>query len=484
MLFSKLASVSVVLPLALAGTNVDYTKLQTKQGDKLPDFSFCGYHASNDPLPAANRAATSSLSAASGDQTKRIQDALDKISSAGGGVLHLKAGEYQLSSGVMIPPKTSLRGDGAGKTKIQLKDGTLVAFTMGTKVSGPKAGTPVDITDKYVPVGSDKVTVKSASGLKVGQSVFIQRAVTQEWVVANGMANLEEGDHWLTPKDTVFQPRKIQAISSDTVTLDVPLTDQLDSKYMSPKLAPYTPPDASSEMGLESLSVTLNPSCSGHAIGAGGDPKCKGGMALSVLAWVTDSWARDVAVRGYNNAVGVAQNASRVTLQGLIITRDGETDSSNGYAADISIVGTQVLIVDSSTRVSDSKINMKSFPIVTQGLTAGPNCVVRYSAAQPYMQIQPHAHWAHGLLVDNSSATTTFINRGSAGSGHGWAINSGVAWNTAGDYDIQSPPLGVNWGVGCHGGARQKGNNGTMVAEKESVVPASLFEAQLADRKK
>ena len=114
MLFSKLISASVILPVALAA-NVDYTKLQTKQGDKLPDFSFCGYHASNDPLPAANRAATSSLDAKSGDQAKRIQDALDKISSSGGGVLHLKAGEWQLESGLIIPPKTSLRGDGPGK---------------------------------------------------------------------------------------------------------------------------------------------------------------------------------------------------------------------------------------------------------------------------------------------------------------------------------------------------------------------------------
>ncbi|KAK6857294.1 hypothetical protein PG995_007481 [Apiospora arundinis] len=445
MLFFKLLSTSVVLPLALAA-NVDWTKLQTKQGDKLPDFSFCGYHASNDPLPAANRAATSSLSAGSGDQTKRIQDALDKISSSGGGVLHLKAGEYQLASGVVIPPKTSLRGDGPGKTKIQLKDGTKVAFTMGTKVKGPKVETPVDITDKYVPVGSNKVTVKSASGLKAGQSVFIQRAVTQKWVNANGMGDLGKDKHWLT-------------------------------------LAPYTLPAASSETGLEALSITLSPTCSGHPISKDGDPECNGGAALAVLAWATNIYARDVAIRGYNNAINIAQNASLITLQGLTITRDGKTDGSHGYAADIGISGTQVLVIDSSTRVTDEKVDMRAFPVVTQGLTAGPNCVVRYSAPQPKMQIQPHAHWAHGLLVDNSSTPTTFINRAGAGSGHGWAINSGVAWNINDDYEIQSPPLGTNWGIGCHGGARGKGNNGTMVAEKEAVTPASLFDAQLAARK-
>ena len=86
-------------------------------------------------------------------------------------------------------------------------------------------------------------------------------------------------------------------------------------------------------------------------------------------------------------------------------------------------------------------------------------------------------------MVDNSTTSTDFINRGTHGSGHGWPINSGVAWNVHADYDIQSPPLGTNWGVGCRG-TKVKGNNGTMVAENEAVTPVSLFEAQLAARKK
>lgn len=184
------------------------------------------------------------------------------------------------------------------------------------------------------------------------------------------------------------------------MTLDVPLTDQLDARYMQPQLAPYTPPAAPTEMGLEALSIALSPSCSGHAIGREGDAKCFGGAALAVLAWTTDSYARDVAVTGYNNAVNVAANASRLTLQRLVITRNGRTDGSHGYAADIGVSGSQVLVVDSATRVSDDKVDMKAFPVVTQGLTAGPNCVVRYAAPQADMQIQvgnspsPSLYWS------------------------------------------------------------------------------------------
>lgn len=246
---------------------------------------------------------------------------------------------------------------------------------------------------------------------------------------------------------------------------------------MSPKLVTYTPPSAPSELGLELMSITLSPTCSGRIIT---DDSCSG-SALTILPWVTDSYARGLSITGFNNAVKIGQNSTRITIQSVSVHRDHATDNGAGYAADIAISGTQVLVIDSGTK---GAADAKSFPIVTQGLIPGPNAVVRHFAQQSVMQIQPHAHWATGLLVDNTTAPTTLINRGTAGSGHGWAINAGVAWNINGDYNIQSPPLGTNWGIGCHGGSRLKGNNGTMKYEKESVEPASLFEAQLAARGK
>jgi hypothetical protein len=272
----------------------------------------------------------------------------------------------------------------------------------------------------------------------------------------------------------VNQPRKIASISDHTISLDIPLTDSLDKAYMSPRLVAYEGPLSSSEIGLESLSITLSPTCSGKIIT---DKSCKG-SAVSILPWTVNSYARSVTVTGFNGAINIAPNSSQITLQSITVERDGATDNGAGYAADISMLGSQILIVDSSTK---GPADAKSFPIVTQGLTAGPNAVVRHHAQQPAMQIQPHAHWAHGLLIDNSTATTTLIDRATAGSGHGWAINGGVAWNIAGDYQIQSPPTGVNWGIGLRGKAIKQ-SNGTMKAVGQEVEPASLFEAQLAAR--
>ncbi|QKX55409.1 uncharacterized protein TRUGW13939_02502 [Talaromyces rugulosus] len=469
---------ALVFALQTFATTVDYKTLKTDKGDGIPDFSFCGYHASDDPLPPSDRQPATIINASSGDQTQRIQNELNKISAAGGGVLALGAGKYHLSAGLVIPNGTVLRGAGSDKTTLLPKDGSMHVITMGSDdINDPKSGNSVSITDDYVPVGATNVTVDSASGLKVGQDVWVQRQVTQEWIDAMGMGDLvRDGKHqtWLSTSSFVQQPRKIQSISGKVITVDIPLTDTLDSEYMSPELAPYDVPEGPSEMGVEALSMTVEPTCSGVVID---DDSCSG-AAVSFLSWTVDSYLRDVSLTGFNNVIGISKNARRLTIQNVSITRDHATDNGAGYAADIGISGTQILVIDSST---NGPQDGKSFPVVTQSLTPGPNAVVRYHAEQVQKGIQPHARWAHGFLVDNSTVTTSFINRGTDGSGHGWAINSGVMWNVDGDYEVQSPPLGTNWGIGCNGD-KQSDSNGTFVAQGHTIQPASLFEQQLSDR--
>jgi hypothetical protein len=272
----------------------------------------------------------------------------------------------------------------------------------------------------------------------------------------------------------------------------VPLTDQLDAEFMDPELVTYTPPSAPSEIGVERLSITLSPSCSGNIIGD--DSSTCNGNAITFLPWTTDSWASGLSLTGFSNGVNVQANASQITISKVSIHRDqactGNATECSAKPADIAISGYKVLVVDSGTKVSAP--GSDSFPIVTQGLTPGPNAAVRHFAGGFTSSIldssvQPHAHWAHGLLVDNSTVSVAFINRIDSGSGHGWSINSGVIWNTNGNYSIQNPPLGTNWGVGDYGGKRMNGLhgtpfNGTVVEEGTTILPVSLYEAQLTDR--
>lgn len=272
----------------------------------------------------------------------------------------------------------------------------------------------------------------------------------------------------------IQQPRVIKSISGNNVTFTVPLTDTLDKKYMSPYLSAYTPPPTSAEIGLEDFSVTLSPTCSGVTQ----DNETCLTAAISIPPWTVDSYVRRVNLTGFNSFIAVQGNASRITLSNIGMYRDKDTNNSAGYPADISIEGSQVLVQDSGQY---GLASAAAFAVITQSRTPGPNAVVRHVARGARQSLYPHHRWAHGFLADDTGAPTEFVNRGTAGSGHGWAINAGVAWNVRGAVRIQSPPLGVNWGVGVTGPITD--SNGTFVSRGAAVSPASLFDAQLARRR-
>jgi polygalacturonase len=183
----------VMVGQCCSASTFDWASIINSQGDRLPDFSFCGYHASDDALPSMNSTPFFSLAAASGDQTSRIQQAIDKAVALGGGVVHLGAGTFELSSQLNLASNTTLRGSGIGSTVLSvssLKSGKPVIL-MGNGSSHNVAPTvSSSITDDYVGIGSSTVTVKAADGFEAGQAVFVNRAVTAEWVRANGMADL------------------------------------------------------------------------------------------------------------------------------------------------------------------------------------------------------------------------------------------------------------------------------------------------------
>lgn len=266
----------------------------------------------------------------------------------------------------------------------------------------------------------------------------------------------------------------IKSISGNNITFTVPLTDALNKRYMNPYLSAYTPPPTSAEIGLEDFSVTLPLTCSGVALS---NDTCTA-PAISTSSWTVDSYIRRVNLTEFNNFITVQNNASRITLSNIGMYRDKDTDKSAGYPADISIAGSQALVQDSGQYGLPSAA---AFAVITQGRAPGPNAVVRHVARGARQSLYPHQRWAHGFLADHTAAPVELVNRGTAGSGQGWSINAGVAWNASGAARIQSPPLGVNWGVGVTGPVTD--SSGTFVSSGAAVSPAGLFDAQLARRK-
>ena len=88
------------------------------------------------------------------------------------------------------------------------------------------------------------------------------------------------------------------------------------------------------------------------------------------------------------------------------------------------------------------------------------------------------------------------MNRGAMGSGHGWTMGWGVAWNnSAKSYVIQMPPGSANWAIGNRG-EQALGKiptfdpgpelpmlpQGIIDSQETPVAPASLYLEQLRER--
>ena len=153
----------------------------------------------------------------------------------------------------------------------------------------------------------------------------------------------------------------------------------------------------------------------------------------------------------------------------------------NGSALpfDILIEGSQVLVQNCK---QVGLPTARCFSVGTGSLTSGPNAVTRHTTMSDVQTIYPHQRWAYGLLVERTSAPTLFVNRASNGTGQGWSMNAGVGWNLEGQTIFQSPPLGINWCIGC-GGKKGPSGNSTLILPGKQVTPQSLFEAQLKARK-
>ncbi|KAH6880008.1 hypothetical protein B0T10DRAFT_464126 [Thelonectria olida] len=475
------------------GGPVNWASVVSSRGDRFPDFSYCGYHNSKISLPSVGTPSVTipSPKKSSDDMTPAIQDAIDTLALHGGGIVKLPSGRLAITAGIQIRSNVIVTGSGTGSSATTLvlkRRPSKPVFTLGKLGFAEKAefGFRSKITNSYVPVGSSTVTVKDSSGFAVGQTVYISRATTESWIRYNGMINMQQNGQaqtWLQDKtkpekvnQKIMSPNTIKAVNGKQITFQMPLTDSLDLKYMKPEVWAYTSPELSSEMGLQNLGIEVpgSSSCSGTPLN---QVTCNY-AAVRFSSWTVDSWASGLTLVGFNNFFEIQRDASRITIQDSTMNRNQNTDNANSLPFDILIRGSQVLVQDCA---QVGLATAECFAIGTDSLTPGPNAITRHTTASSVKQtISPYARWAQGLLVEDTSTRTEFANRGAVG-GRGWAINAGVGWNLRGGALFQSPPLGINWCVGC-GGSQGPTGNATFIRSGEQVTPRSLFAAQLNAR--
>jgi len=467
-----------------SGGKLTYKALE--RGDQIIDFSFAGYRSGGVKIPEVPVELT--VSPGGNDDATIIQDAIDKVlkmplvNGFRGAVL-LKAGTFNCDKTLFLNESgVVLRGSGSGQ------DGTIINMTgephtcISVRGSGSTEiiGKPASIKDVYVPSGTTTFNVSDASDFKVGDKIRISRPVTESWIHFMGMDTLvRDGKKqtWITGE--TLTDRTILKIEKNKLTVDVPLTDSYDSKFLSPKGTTVVRINSTgeiSQIGIESLRIVSPPKVVTITE--------RSNKALSINS-AEDVWLKNMEIINTVNSVSISGN--RVTVENVGILHSVATEGA-AKPADFTTGGKQILF----DRCTVKGNNL--FFFVTGARVSGPivllNCVFKGNG-----WIQPHARWATGLLVDGCQVPDggiDFMNRGEMGSGHGWTIGWAVAWNcTAKRYINQMPPGTANWVIGCKGD-REKGAvpfskfpllpEGIYDAHDTPVTPSSLYLAQLSER--
>jgi hypothetical protein len=406
------------------------------------------------------------------------------------GAVLLMPGHYQLGSTLTIARsgvvlRGSGNGDGAGATIIQLTGTPHRFLDIGGTGSASTTGAGAAITDDYVPAGATTIHVDDASGFAVGDPVLVDRPVTAAWVHFMNMDTLTrngEAQTWISTNTHIRSDRVIAAIAGNTVTLDVPLSDSLDAQYTSAKLFKYKFAGRIAQVGVEHLRVVA------PLVDA---PINEPNFGFVSMNATIDGWVRDVSAQDCLNGMSVGGGTKRITVEDVALVQTAPSNTGAGSPAQFAFSGTQVLMQRCSSVVD------KSFAIVTQAQVTGPNVVLDFTGTGGGPHIQPHQRWATGMLIDGatlSGGNIELMNRGNLGSGHGWTIGWGVAWNSSsGSLTIQEPPGSTNWAIGCTGTPKPKPQpgsgsstplpSGIFDAHGTKVLPSSLYLAQLCERK-
>lgn len=450
-----------------------------EQGNRVPDFSYCGYMAAERPIPDVPIRVV--VPVVPGDATQRIQNAVDYVASlpadANGvrGAVLLEPGTYNISESLTIAAGgVVLRGGGMGQGgTVLLGTGqgrdTLICIRGR---NDRKTEAPVQITDPCVPVNSTATHVDASHSFRPGDHVLVHRPCTKEWIEALGTGHFGGGITYLGWKPggrDLYWDRRIVAVEGDRITLDVPLTTALDAKYGGGSVAAYQWPGRISQVGVENLRCVST--CDEN------NPRDEAHRWMAVtLENVTDAWVRQVVFEHFaGSAVFALETARRVTVEdckSLAPVSEIGGQRRNTFC----MMGQQSLF-----QRLYAECGYHDFAVGF--CTPGPNAFVQCESSRPFSFSGGIDSWASGVLFDVVSIdghALSLFNRSQDGQGAGWNAANCVLWNcSASRIDCYSPPTACNWAFGSWA---EFAGDGYWEESNSHVQPRSLYYAQLQDR--
>jgi len=479
-----------------------------ERGNKIPDFSRCGYMGGGVKLPDVPVKITLEpregmpkeletydpenpvlLDAA--DDAPRIQKAIDEVSAMPldengfRGAVLLKRGVYRTTTTLWIKASgVVLRGEG------QAKDGSVILCAVSRpsaviEIYGKRILTEIpnsrrEIADKYVPWGVTSFNLKSTKGLAVGDTVVVFRPNTYEWLDVMGMRKKGWGkekpvNEWGMCFDFMHMrfERNITAIEGNRITLDAPTVQAMDEKFGGGFVYKFTEEGAISQSGVEHL----------RTIGAVPSP------ASAPVKYTT--LKSGVRFTGCVNCW--ARNLSLLRVDGCPF----EVGSKHHMYADVGRMGTCkfITIQDCAALRGHSVfiIRRAQFCLIQRCMSyrghhcnssgarvQGPNVYLDMVNVQGF-DAGPHHNYAMGLLYDNVLAKKMIAYHGRP---HGWRGAQTVFWNAMpliGTVITQLPkvdglPVGRNYFFST---AQHKGREQLRGSAYE---PRSLYLKQLEER--
>jgi hypothetical protein len=449
-----------------------------EKGNRIPDFSYCGYKSGEQAIPDAVIKVV--VPVTGDDATLSIQSALNYVSNLPmgkdglRGAVLLKPGKYRISGVLTIKASgVVLRGGGTGEQGTLLLASGLDRLGLIRILGKPDRADekPVAILDQYVPVNGKQLSLPAGT-FKKGDQIIVQRISSKNWIDAIGTDHFGGGITslgWKPGQRDIYWDRTIVNVTGNKVDLDVPITTALDAVYGGAQVFKYQWKGRIANSGVENMRLESeydanNPKDEYHRW-----------TGISVEN-AEDIWLRQLSFSHFaGSAVTVQENARRVTVEDCkSLAPISEIGGERRYTFLTS--GQQTLF----QRIY-SEYGYHDFG--TGYCAAGPNAFVQCQAYLPYSFSGGIDSWASGVLFDIvniDGQALSFMNRGQDGQGAGWAAANSVFWQcTAARVDCYQPPMAQNWAFGTWA---QFAGDGYWDMSNEQIQPRSLYYAQLRDR--
>ena len=449
-----------------------------EKGNRVIDFSYCGYKSSEAEIPNVRNVVF--VSWQEGDNSERIQKALDHVASLKmqkdgfRGAVLLDEGVFQLKESLRLTTSgVVLRGKSRGKTILQ-KDGVdrgAIVYIEGNRNIAPLDTTMV--AADYVPVNSMSLQLASVAGLKVGDRVQIVRPSTKEWIESVGCYTYGGGISALgwKPGDIDLRwDRMITAINGNDITIDAPLTLALDKQWGDSYVVSYIWKDRVENIAVENLTLSssYNPKY----------PKDEDHAWVGIsIDNAENCWVRDVDFRNLaGSAVFVQSYASKITVQDCV-SLDPVSEIAGMRRETFLTMGQQTLFQRLYSEGGKHDFAVGAY-------AAGPNAFVQCEAKDNFSFSGAIGAMAPGILFDIVNIegnNLSFKNLGQNKNGAGWNTANSLFWqSTASEIECYSPAEDAK--NRAYGTWAQFSGNGEWAHSNNHLRPRSIFYYQLAQR--